>query len=154
MPRRFTPPPSLAGLRRDDIEALLTPWLPDPTDRAFVARCIVDEGPLHHRGASYVLLRLLGLVLDAVGGPVAPAGESAPVPLRLPPHLRRGDEDQNFPLGVPLAALERLVPRNSPAFDAFLACLQDGPPHHALANAAMVCLLDAILTRLSSRTSA
>ena len=139
---------SRAVLRREDIESLLVPWLPDATDRAFVARCIVDEGPIHHRGASYAVLRLLGLALAAAGGPVGPAGEAAPIALRLPPHLRRGHDDENFPLGVPLAALERLAARDSPAFTALLDCLRDGPPHHALANAAMVCLLGALLERL------
>lgn len=155
MPPRFPAPPSLSRdvLRQADIEALLVPWLPDPTDRAFVARCIVDEGPIHHRGSSYALLRLLGLALAAAGGPAATTGETAAIPMRLPPHLRRGDDDQNFPLGVPLAALERLAPRDSPAFGALLDCLRDGPPHHALANAAMVCLLDALLARLSPGTS-
>lgn len=134
--------------QRLEIEALLAPWLPDPVDRAFVVRCIVEEGPAHHRGASYALLRLLGLALAAAGGPPAEMGESAPIVLRLPPHLRRDDADQEYPLGVPLAALRRLAPPGSPAFDHLLECLSDGPPHHALANAAMVCLLDALLRRL------
>lgn len=141
---------SRAVLRREDIESLLVPWLPDPTDRAFVARCIVDEGPIHHRGASYALLRLLGLALAAAGGPIAAPGESAAIALRLPPHLRRGHVDETFPLGVPLAPLERLAARDSPAFTALVDCLRDGPPHHALANAAMVCLLGALLDRLSA----
>lgn len=139
--------PSEAG-QRLEIEALLAPWLADPTDRAFVARCIADEGPEHHRSASYALLRLLGLALAAAGGPPGPPGDAAPIALRLPPHLRRGHTDENFPLGVPLAALARLAPRGSAAFDHLLDCLRDGPPHHALANAAMVCLLDALLRRL------
>lgn len=140
--------------RRAEVEAILAPWLPDAVDRSFVARCIVDEGPTHHRGASYALIRLLGLALAAAGGPPAARGESAPVALRLPPHLRRGHDDQNFPLGVPLAALERLAPRGSAAFDNLLECLRDGPPHHALANAAMACLLDALLARLAERDGA
>jgi hypothetical protein len=142
---------SSASVRRAEVEALLAPWLPDAIDRAFVVRCIVDEGPTHHRGASYALLRLLGLALAAAGGPPAVRGEAAPIALRLPPHLRRGHEDENFPLGVPLAALERLAPRDSAGFEHLLECLSDGPPHHALANAAMVCLLDALLTRLGER---
>ncbi|MBZ5715722.1 hypothetical protein [Nannocystis pusilla] len=140
--------------QRAEIEVLLAPWLPDPVDRAFVARCIVDEGPAHHRGASYALLRLLGLALAATGGPPAEPGESAPIVLRLPPHLRRGHADEEYPLGIPLAALERLAPRGSAAFKHLLECLSDGPPHHALANAAMVCLLDALLRRLDGRGDA
>jgi hypothetical protein len=143
--------PNTTDGRRAEVEALLAPWLPDPVDRSFVARCIVDEGPTHHRGASYALLRLLGLALDAAGGPPPTRGESAPVALRLPPHLRRGHDDENFPLGVPVAALERLAPRGTAGFDHLLECLRDGPPHHALANAAMVCLLDALLARLEER---
>jgi hypothetical protein len=145
------PRPSRANAasgQRSEIEALLAPWLADPIDRAFVARCIVDEGPEHHRTASYALLRLLGLALDAAGGPPETTGESAPIALRLPPHLRRGHADEHFPLGVPLAALARLAPRDSAAFERLLDSLSDGPPHHALANAAMVTLLDALLRRL------
>lgn len=154
MPHRPHAPRSASRqvLRREDIESLLVPWLPDPTDRKFVARCIVDEGPIHHRGATYALLRLLGLALAAAGGPVAAPGETAPIALRLPPHLRRGHADENFPLGVSLAALERLAPRGSPEYTALLDCLRDGPPHHALANAAMVNLLGALLDRLSPNT--
>lgn len=133
---------------RAEIEALLAPWLPDAVDRAFVARCIADEGPIHHRIASQALLRLLGLAVAAVGGPPARPDEAAPIPLRLPPHLRRGHADEHYPIGIPLAALERLAPRGSPAFERLCDGLTDGPPHHALANAAMVCLLDALLARL------
>jgi hypothetical protein len=151
MPRRWHTPTSAsrAVLRRQDIEALLAPWVPDANDRAFVARCIVDEGPIHHRVSSVALLRLLGRALEAAGGPPPPRGEVAPVAMRLPPHLRRGDEDESFGLGVPLAALERLAPRGSPEFAVLLDSLRDGPPHHALANAAMVCLLGALLDRLA-----
>jgi hypothetical protein len=136
-------------LRHEEIEALLTPWLPDRTDRTFVARCLVDEGPIHHRGATYALLRLIGLALAAVGGPGAVRDESAPIPLRLPPHLCRRGDDGEFPLGVPLAPIERLAPRGSPEFTALLDSLRDGPPHHALANAAMVAMLGALLDRLA-----
>lgn len=151
MPHRLLAPASSARaiLRHDEIDELLAPWLPDAGDRAFVVRCIVDEGPIHHRGANYALLRLLGLALAAVGGPLPQRGEMAPIPLRLPPHQHRGDDDRRFPLGVPLDALGRLAPRDSPAFVALLDCLRDGPPHHALANAAMVCMLGALLDRLA-----
>jgi hypothetical protein len=30
-------------------------------------------------------------------------------------------------------------------------CLLDGPPHHALANAALVCLIDALLARIEAK---
>jgi hypothetical protein len=133
---------------RAELEALLGPWLPDPVDRAFVARCIADEGPLHHRVASLALLRLLGLAVAAVGDVAPTTGETLPVPLRLPPHLRRGHADEHYPLGLPITALERLAPRGSPAFERLVDGLTDGPPHPALANAAMVCLLDALLARL------
>jgi len=154
MPRHApSPGASRAARQRAEVEALLAPWLPDAVDRSFVARCIVGEGPAHHRGASYALLRLLGLALTAAGGAPPPRREVAPVALRLPPHLRRGHEDENFPLGIPVAALERLAPRGSAAYEQLLESLSDGPPHHALANAAMVCLLDALLTRLAGEAS-
>jgi hypothetical protein len=52
---------------------------------------------------------------------------------------------------MPTAALERLAPAGSPEMAALIDCLVDGPPHHALANAAMVCLLGALLARLEAR---
>jgi hypothetical protein len=121
--------------------------MPDAEERAFVVRCIAGEGPIHHRGASYTLVCLLGLLLEALGAEArgAPAGKSVPVPIRLPPHLARGD-DHDYPLSMPLAPLTRLAPEGSPELAALVDCLTDGPPHHALANAAMVCLLDALFT--------
>jgi hypothetical protein len=129
-----------------DLEAvadLLRPFVPDDADRAFVVRCMLAEGPAHHRGATYALLRLLGEAVRKHGSRPA-AGPSAPVPMHVPPHLRR-DAEAVFPLELPLAPLVALG-RDGPATARVLAdCLVDGPPHHALANAAMVCLLSTLL---------
>ncbi len=147
------PPPhhhraSAAGLQkfvdRARLDRLLAPWVPDAADRAFVLRCLLDEGPAHHRGANWVLLVLLG---EALGQrPAAPAaGERVEVAMRLPPHLAREVKEGNYPLGFPVEVLDRLAPRGSPEQTAMIECLTDGPPQHALANAAMVCLLSALL---------
>lgn len=138
-----------ALIRPEAVERLLAPWLPDADERAFVVRCIVGEGPIHHRGASYALLLLLGELLARTdAAPPAPAGDTTAVPLRLPPHARPHEgDDHHYPLRMPTAPLERLAPKGSPEFTALVDCLLDGPPHHALANAAMVCLLDALLRR-------
>lgn len=129
--------------------------MPAAADRAFVVRCMTEEGPIHHRGASFVLLSLLGRALAAAGGPPdpdgEPPGERAPVPLRLPPHLAEHSRgDPNYPLGIPLAPLRELAAGDPAASAAMADCLADGPSHHALANAAMVCLLDALLRRLGA----
>jgi hypothetical protein len=134
------------------LDAVLAPFVPDARDRTFVVRCIVREGPIHHRGASYALIRLLALAVGATGG--APsgvgAGPSAAVPMRLPPHLGRdADGQHDFPLRMPLAPLERIAPPGSRELAALVDCLLDGPPHHALANATMIALLGALLERLS-----
>lgn len=152
-PPRHHPLPSsaiAALIRPERLAALLEPWLPDAEDRAFVVRCIAAEGPVHHRGASYALLSLLGVLLEAAGPRApAPGGDVVPVPMRIPPHLAaRGHDDHHYPLEMPTAPLERLAARGSPEFTAIVDCLLDGPPHHALANAAMVCLIDALLARL------
>jgi hypothetical protein len=128
------------------VEALLAPWLPDPEARAFVVRCMLGEGPAHHRGSSWVLLALLGELVARRGSraPAAP-GETTPVPLRLPPHLAEESDDASFPLELPLRPLLRLARPGSPELAAMVDCLTDGPAHHALANAAMVALLDALL---------
>ena len=170
--RHHPPPPPHRGhharertlerfVDRPRIDRLLAPWVPDADDRAFVLRCLLDEGPAHHRGVNWILLALLGeLAADAPRGPGA--GRQARVPLRLPPHLRRrlrhddeddedeGDDDDDeraYPLRLPLAPLERLAGKDERALDAMIDCLTDGPPQHALANAAMLALIDAILRR-------
>jgi hypothetical protein len=130
------------------VDALLAPWVPDAHGRAFVVRCILGEGPAHHRGANFVLLSLLGELVLRGGPPVVGAGApAAPVPLRLPPHLEGALEDDAFPLSIPTGPLERLAPAGSPELEAMLDCLSDGPPQHALANAAMVALLGVLLDR-------
>jgi len=136
------------------VDLLLAPFVKDPASRAFVVRCLLGEGPTHHRGSNFVLLSLLGQVLEKVGG--APEGAldaEHPVPLRLPPHLAREAGPQSYPLGLSGAALERLAPKGSRDHESMVDCLCDGPPQHALANAAMVDLLHAVLLRLEARGS-
>lgn len=111
-----------------------------------MVRCLLEVGPAHHRGSNFVLLRMLGLLLARQQAPVRPqrSDEQAPIPLRVPPSIL-GAPEAYYPLGVPLAALERLAPRDSRSFAAMLDCLTDGPPQHALANAAMLCILESLL---------
>jgi hypothetical protein len=136
-------------IQPERIDALLAPWIPSEADREFVVRCILAEGPAHHRGANYVLLALLGKLLERVGPPSsAPDVPSAPIAIRLPPHLTVDDEETDFPLRLPIAPLEQLADPDSPEITAMIDCLTDGPPQHALANAAMVCLLGEILRRV------
>jgi hypothetical protein len=139
---RFVDPASL--------EALLSPLIPSKEDREFVQRCLIDEGPLHHRGANYLLLRLLGRVLERVPGVDAPlVGER--VPMRLPPHLEDEVEEGSFPLPIPTRALRELLGDDEEAMEAAVDCLTDGPPQHALANVVMVALLERLLARLESK---
>ncbi len=143
-------------LVRARVEALLAPWVADSHDRAFVLRCLVDEGPSHHRGATVALLLLLERTLQRCPplpepGPGADpqAPPAAAISLRLPPHLRAALDpaERDYPLSLPTAALGRAIgdPRTT---DLLIEHLTDGPPHHALANALMVTLLEAILARL------
>lgn len=131
---------------RARIDVLLAPWVPDAQDRAFVVRCLLDEGPAHHRGANYVILALLGELLARLPGPPPRADTPAtPVPMRLPPHMKA--EEGEFPLGICERPVELLAPKGSRAFEAMVDCLGDGPPQHALANAATVAILEALLER-------
>ena len=155
-PRPHHPPPPIpssaisAFIDASRIDALLAPWVADPGDRAFVVRCLLGEGPAHHRGANYVLLALLGLLVEKTGGPVS-FRETLPVAMRLPPHLARDEEDGQYPLRLPVDPLERLAPRASRDFAAMVDCLTDGPPQHALANAAMLHLIGALLARAEEK---
>jgi hypothetical protein len=149
--RGLLPPSAIAAfIHRDRIEALLEPWVPDRHDRAFLARCLVEEGPAHHRGANYVLLLLLDEVRRRVGG-VPGEGERQPFHMRLPPHLRdERDEPDEYPLPLPTGALAALAAGDERQLEAMVDCLTDGPPQHAVANVVMVSLLSAILGGLDA----
>lgn len=130
------------------IDTALAEIIADAGDRAFVMRCILEEGPRHHRVASWALLRMLAAVLAEVGGADRDASNepSEPIAMRLPPSVAASSDDAVFPVGVPTRLLRELMP----AKDAELAleCLCEGPAHHALANAAMAWMLQAIHQRL------
>lgn len=133
-----------------DLAAAIAPFVVDPDDRTFVARCIASEGPEHHRLASVALVRLAAKALEVAGG--APDGTPPPgrwVRFRLPPHLERDeDEDAAYPIMLPDRAIARLAEEGSREAAAYADALVDGPSHHALANVALVCLLDALIVRL------
>jgi hypothetical protein len=128
----------------------LKPWIAGSEERAFVVRCLLGEGPAHHRGANYVLLALIGLLVEKTGGPDSGSFKNLlPVRMRLPPHLARDGGDGAYPLALAGDPLEHLARVGSREFDAMVDCLTDGPPQHSLANAAMVCMLGVLLQRLS-----
>lgn len=131
------------------IELLLAHFIPDPAERAFVARCIVDIGPAHHRGANYVLLALLGQLLELRAPKIDPCeqGETVAVPIRLPPPQLMAMEARTYPLRMSIAALQRLAEGDSHRLAAMVDCLLDGPPQHTLANVAMVNVLGVLLER-------
>jgi hypothetical protein len=142
----------LSFVDREAIGDLLTRLVPDEDDREFVVRCLLDEGPAHHRGANFVLLRLLGLLLGAAP---EPSGDSRAAPMHLPPHLAgddEGSEEQTYPLRLPLSPLDRLAERGSAEQEAMIEALVDGPPQHALANVAIVALVDALLRARDGRS--
>ncbi|HEY8040874.1 MAG TPA: hypothetical protein VIF15_13810 [Polyangiaceae bacterium] len=154
MPPPHRNAPSAAFIDPARVDALLAEAVPDDEDRAFVVRCILGEGPAHHRGANYVLLRLLGMIVDRLGGADAAALRArgtTPVPMKVPPHLARRGSLMAYPLGLSTAALEELAPVGTPDHAAMADCLSDGPPQHSLANAAMLWLIGAALARLEER---
>lgn len=141
---------ALRFLDRDRLQRLLSTLVANEGDRRFVERCLVDEGPLHHRGANYLLLALLERALALVPGTDAPL-EGAGVPMRLPPHLEDDIEDGEYPLPLATHAISELVGGDEKALDAAIDCLTDGPPQHALANVVMVAMLERLLARLEAR---
>ncbi|HEX9296553.1 MAG TPA: hypothetical protein VF881_11985 [Polyangiaceae bacterium] len=149
-----TPSAAAAFIDSSRLDALLAEVVPDDQDRAFVVRCILGEGPAHHRGANYVLLLLLGMLTEGMGGAdmaAVRARGTLPVPMKVSPHLARPGSLMAYPLDLPMAPLERLAPAGSSEQSAMAACLSDGPPQHALANAAMLWLIGAALDRLEER---
>jgi hypothetical protein len=158
-PRHHHPvlvPPSAVRsvLSAERLDPLFARFIPDAADRAFVSRCILEQGPVHHRGANFALLALVAELLERTEAPSEPpAGNSVAVPIRLPPHMApEHDDDAVYPLQMPLAPLEVVAPKDTPAFNALVDCLLDGPPHHALTNAALVCALGALLERFPDRS--
>ncbi len=128
----------------------LTPLVPDANDRAFVLRCLVGEGPIHHRGANYILLAMLGRALEGRGG-VRPVPDGACVPMRLPPHLANAQGEGVYPIALPTTALRQLAGGDEQKLDAMVDCLTDGPPQHALANVVMVALIESLLSQDPAR---
>lgn len=145
---------ALAFIDPVQLDALLQPLVADAADRSFVARCLVGEGPIHHRGANYVLIALLAKLLPPsapTAGPAVPAVPEStpptdvPVPMRLPPHLADAVEDGHFPLRLPTRALLDLAGGDPGRLDAMIDCLTDGPPQHVLANVVLVTLIEQLL---------
>lgn len=133
-----------------NLSGLLAPWVPDMADRAFIVRCLVGEGPIHHRGANYILLALLGQLLRATPSPERqPQSITVAVPMRLPPHLSDDVPEGVYPLALPTDALLALAGGDSARLDAMVDCLTDGPPQHALANVLMVTLIEHLLAALA-----
>lgn len=133
------------ALDRSRLDAGLQRLVPDPRDRQFLLRCVLDEGPPHHRLANHALLTLLVELVERIDAVVVPPVGVA-VPMRVPPHLRSRDAS-TFPLAMDLAPLALLGPDPTPWVDALL----DGPPQHSVANALMVDLLGAALAHLDRR---
>lgn len=128
------------------IDAVLATLVPDAVDRAFVLRCVVGEGPLHHRGANYILLALLAQAVNRHTEPAElPASPGVQVPMRLPPYLAETVEEGAYPLLLPTRALRELAAGDAAQLAAMVDCLTDGPPQHALANVVMVSLIEKLL---------
>jgi hypothetical protein len=151
MPQRISPAAAAPFIDSARLDALIAPIVSDEHDRAFVVRCILDEGPRHHRGANFVLLTLLGTLIEKlqpVDVEALRAAGTLPVPMRVPPHLARPGSMMAYPLPLPTSPLDRLAPSGSTEQAAMVDCLTDGPPQHALANAVMVWLIGAALAKL------
>jgi hypothetical protein len=154
MPPPHRNAPSIGFIESSRVDALLAGAVPNEEDRAFVVRCILGEGPAHHRGANYVLLQLLGILVERLGGgdmEALRARGTMPVAMKVPPHLERQGSLMAYPLALPTGPLEELAPAGTVDHAAMVQCLSDGPSQHSLANAAMVWLIGAALGRLEGR---
>ncbi|MBA3846553.1 MAG: hypothetical protein H0X45_07905 [Planctomycetes bacterium] len=138
-----------SALDPDRVKRALASWIADEGDRTFVARCILDEGPIHHRGASYVLIALAAAIAERVGAVAASGVSDIAVPMRQSPHLDRpGHQPPCYPLRLDPSVLDLVAEGDEGARAALADAVTDGPPHHALANVALLNLLAAILRRL------
>lgn len=140
------------ALDAERLERILWPWLPDPRERSFVVRCILGEGPIHHRVASYALIALAGLIAERLRvAPTAPVAMGVKVPMRLSPGQERPyGETPAYPLPLDDIGLAAVTRGRHDLQDALTSAVIDGPPHHALANVALLNLLGAILAHIES----
>lgn len=139
-------------LDADRLARILEPWVPDVGERTYMVRCIIGEGPIHHRGASYALIALAGAIAERLGVAV-PATDNTgiSVPMRLPPHLERpGEEPPAYPMRLDPTGLDHLANGHAGVRQVLADAVTDGPPHHALANVALLNLLAAILRRVEA----
>ena len=128
MPPPHRNAPSAAFIDGARVDALLVGAVPDDEDRAFMVRCILGEGPAHHRGANYVLLQLLGTIVHRLRGAemeAVRARGTMPVPIKVPPHLERQGSMMAYPLALPTGPLDELAPAGSTDQAAMAQCLSD-----------------------------
>ena len=97
---------------------------------------------------------MLAEVLDALGGADPAIREIAaePIVMRLPPNVAAAAAEPEFPITIPTQTLNAVL--TSEEAKLALECLRDGPPHHALANATMAWMIEAIFQRLTPRPPA
>lgn len=141
------------ALDADRLAKAIAPWAADPNDRAFLVRCIIGEGPIHHRGSSYALIALAGAIAERLGVTAPPSdAHGVTVPMRLPPHLEKPDEEPPvYPLRLDIAGIDRIAGGKDGVRQVLTDAVTDGPPHHALANVALLNLLAAILRRVEAQ---
>lgn len=131
---------------RKRIESALEGLVPDDEDREFIARCIAREGPPHHQAASYAIIAMMASLVERLDAKRAPQKGPRPA-MKVSPHHEPDEDEHEFAIRLPRRAIERIEPDPKRA-DALVEALLDGPTHHALANVAMVALLDAAIARL------
>ncbi len=139
-------------LDAERLTSIIEPWVPDAGERTFLVRCIIGEGPIHHRGASYALIALAGAIAKRLGvSPPGPDQASVTVPMRLPPHLEHPEKEPPvYPVRLDLSGLDHLANGNDGVRQVLVDAVTDGPPHHALANVVVLNLLAAILRRVEA----
>jgi hypothetical protein len=138
----------------EPIDKLLRLFVPDAADRKYLLRCLLEQGPAHHRGANFVLLSLLSQVIDRLPTATKQSDSHSesvnaiPIPMRLPPHLSESSPDRFFPLQLHPLPVHQMPGATEQHVAAMVDCLIDGPPQHALANVLMVNLIARILDAL------
>ncbi len=93
---------------------------------------------------------MMAALLAEAGGADPAMRDAAvePVGMRLPPKVASASDDAEFPIGIPTTMLRDILDEHEA--DLALDALRDGPPHHALANAVMTWMLEALYMRLRS----
>lgn len=142
MLKNLMPTRSPASLVPQDALALIgEKVIADPGTWRYCERLCFEEGPPEEGLANSAVLAVISLALgkisESLALPLGPYnGETLPVQMHVPPHLRDGEITGRgtYPLGAPVRCLREVFAGREDALRRVLEALTVGPPHHVISR--------------------